>query len=302
MSDPAPRSLLFVPAFRHDWVPKAVAAGPDAVILDLEDAVPPERKPSARTGLASAVAQLRSVGVSALVRPNALATEHGPADLRAAVEAGADGLVVPKVDGGADLERLDAVLEVLERLAGRPGGATAVVPTVESAAGILAVESLASAPRVRAVFAAAARDGDTARSVGFRWTADGLETLAWRTQVVVACRAAGVPPLVGLWQEVGDLDGLRRWASGNRDVGFSGAVVIHPSHVAVANEVFAPSPAELERYRGMLAAVAAAERDGRGAVVYRGEHVDAAHVATARAVVAAAEDRARRGASDPGGR
>ena len=296
---PLYRSLLFVPAHKGDWVPKALRVHPDAIILDLEDAVPESAKRDARDGLAAAVRTIRAAdeqagtSVGVVVRVNAWNTEHGPADLHAAVAAGADDILAPKISDARELVRLDAVLSYLERTTDAVDGSTRVIASLETAAGLVAAASIAAAPRVVACVAAAAKDGDTARSVGFRWSAEGLETLAWRTNAVVACRAAGAHPIVGVWQEVHDLDGLSAFADANRAIGYGGQVVIHPSHVGPVNAAFAPTEAEIRYYEGLLAAVAEAEREGRGAVAYEGDHVDAAHVATARAVLERARGLSR---------
>lgn len=292
------RSLLFVPANKPTWVAKALRHDLDALILDLEDAVPADDKATARAGLADAVAEVRETAphVGVIIRPNAWSTAEAPADLEAAVLAGADALLVPKVDDLAAVRSLDAVLSFIERRAGRSDGATEIVASLESAAGILQADRIAAGPRLGGALAAAARDGDTARSVGFRWSPEGQETLAWRTQVVLACRAADERhPIVGLWQDVHDLDGLRRFADANRDLGFRGQVVIHPSHIDVVNEVYSPSDELVAYYRGMLEAWDAAQAEGRGAVSYDGDHIDIAHVRTAREVVDFAERLTERG-------
>lgn len=292
------RSLLFVPAHKADWVHKALRAEPDAIILDLEDAVPADAKARARDGLDDAITEARATAphVGLLVRPNHWSTSEGPADLEAAVRARADALLVPKVDRADDLVHLGAILDYLERTHGVPDGATEVVASLESAAGLVATESIVRVPRVAGALAAAARDGDTARSVGFTWTPAGLETLAFRSHAVLACRAADARhPIVGLWQDVQDLDGLRDFAVANQQLGFRGQVVIHPSHVATVNEVYSPSPATVAYYRGLVEAWDAAQQQGAGAVVYDGDHIDVAHVATARDVLAFAERLAARG-------
>jgi citrate lyase subunit beta/citryl-CoA lyase len=230
-----------------------------------------------------------------VIRPNPWSSPHGPEDLDAAVPLAPDALLVPKVDREADMVRLDAVLEHLERRAGLAPRQVRVVASLESASGLTCAAAIAAAPRVAGLLAAAARDGDTARSVGFRWSPTGEETLAWRTSAVLAGRAVGGQPFVGLWQEVRDLDGLRAFAAANRAIGFAGQVVIHPSHVEPVNLAYSPTAAEVRYYEGMLEAVRAAEAEGSQAVVYEGEHVDTAHVTTARAVV----DQARRLGTPP---
>jgi len=137
--------------------------------------------------------------------------------------------------------------------------------------------------------AAAAKDADISREVGFRWSAAGLETMYLRSKVVLAARSAGLDHIVlGLWQDVQDLQGLRAFAEANRDLGFGGQVLIHPSHVEVVNEIYAPSDAELERLRRLVAAYEHGARQGQGAVTFDGEHIDLAHVQSALSILAAA--------------
>jgi citrate lyase subunit beta / citryl-CoA lyase len=283
------RSLLFVPAHKPDWVAKALRAEVDAIILDLEDAVPEDAKASARDNLADAIAEMRSTAphVGAVVRPNAVTSAHGAADLEAAVLAGADVLLVPKVDTFQQLDRLDAVLSHVERRADVDDRRTEVIASLESARGLLNADTIAAAPRLDGALAAAARDGDTARSVGFRWSAHGTETLAFRSRVVLACRAAGERhPVVGLWQDVHDLEGLRTFAEANRDLGFRGQVIIHPAHAEPVNTAYTPAPELVAYYEGMIEAWEAASAEGQGAVAYDGDHIDIAHVRTARETVA----------------
>jgi citrate lyase subunit beta / citryl-CoA lyase len=276
------RSALFVPAHREGWVEKAAAARPDAVILDLEDAVPEAEKNAARERIGEAVALLRSTPVSVTIRINA----GTPADLDASVIEGVSALVVPKADSVEQVERL--ALAVGEREAARdlPPRGIGLVVTLETAAGYLAAPELAGAPRVTGLFAATGKGGDVQRELGYRQTPEGLETLYVRSRAVLAARAARLAHvLTGPWQELHDLNGLRRHAELNRNLGFTGEAVIHPSNVEAVNEVYAPSAEELEYHRGLIAAYEAAAANAEGAIDYRGDHIDAAHYRTSREFV-----------------
>jgi len=280
------RSLLFVPAHKASWVDKGVAAGAHAIILDLEDAVPPGDKQRARDTARASVDRLADNEVGTLVRVNSLDTEHFGADLEAVVRPGLDALLLPKIMSLEDVVAFDALVRHFEIRAGMPLGAVGLVPSLETARGLADVERIAAGPRVVSLMAAAAKDADISREVGFRWTAQGLETLFLRSRVVLAARAAGIPHVVlGLWQALSDLEGLRMFARQNAEIGFGGQVVIHPSHVPTVNEEYAMSATDLQRYRGMVAAYDAALRDGDGAVLYEGEHIDLAHVKHAREVL-----------------
>jgi citrate lyase subunit beta/citryl-CoA lyase len=256
------RSALFVPAHREGWVEKALAAGPDAVILDLEDSVPEGEKDSARERIGRAIDTLAGTDVTVVVRPGA------EADLEACVRPGLDALLLPKVDS-------------VEQLLGWGGHPVSLWVTLETARGYLNAANLAHAPRVTGLLAATGKGGDVQRELGYRPTVGGLETLYVRSHAILAARAAGLPHvLTGPWQELHDLDGLHAYAASNRDLGFTGEVVIHPSHVEVVNAAYSPSADEVAYHEGLVAAYEAASA---GAIDYQGAHVDAAHYETSKA-------------------
>jgi citrate lyase subunit beta / citryl-CoA lyase len=136
---------------------------------------------------------------------------------------------------------------------------------------------------VASIAGGAGKGGDTNRSLGYRRTRDGTETLFIRSKVLLDARAAGIQyPLVASWFDVGDRDGLIADAQRNRQLGFSGMLLIHPSHVAPVNQIFTPSVEELAYYRGLLDAMEKAEQQGTAAVAYQGAMVDIAMVKTAQ--------------------
>ena len=276
------RSALFVPAHREGWVEKALRAGPDAVILDLEDAVPDAEKDTARALVGAGVATIAAAGVVAMVRPGDLR------DLESCVVDGLEALVLPKVDS---IENVVPYVVAADRSIG-------IVVTLETALGYQNAAELARGPRVVGLFAATGKGGDVQRELGYRPTPDGLETLYIRSQAVLAARAARLPHiLTGPWQELDDLDGLRAQAAFDRDLGFTGEVLIHPAGVAIVNEAYNLGADELEYHVGLVSAYEEAQREGIGAVIYRGAHIDAAHYRTSLAVV---EDARRNGRLEGG--
>ncbi|SEG55317.1 citrate lyase subunit beta / citryl-CoA lyase [Nonomuraea solani] len=281
-SDPL-RSLLFVPGTRTDWLAKAAAAGADAAILDLEDAVPAAGKAAALDLVAAAV-RAHTGPMALFVRVNPLDDWAAAEELRTIAYEGLAGVVLPKVRGPEDVRFADRLLGWCERERGLPPGHIALVPLLETASGLReAYEVGRAAGRVAYLGAVTAPGGDVERAVGYRWTPEGTETLGLRSRVLLDVRAAGVPnPVAGLWTRVADLDGLRAFAGQNRDLGYEGMLAIHPSHVPVINEVFSPSPEELARCARLVAAVEAAQAHGAGAVTFEGEMVDEAMAATAR--------------------
>lgn len=295
---PPTRCQLYVPGHRPALFEKALASGADALVLDLEDAVPHHQKAAARNAVADLLAARRSApGPLLLVRLNAAETGEQLDDLLAVVEAGADGVVVPKVAGREDVVAVDRILELIERRSGRKPGDTLIVPLLETASAMRDAYNVAKASdRVAYLGGISARGGDIERALGFRWSSAGLETLAMRAQILLDAKAAAVPhPLTGLWTDISDLDGLCAFARQSRDLGYEGMIVIHPSHVPVVNAEFEPTADELARDRKLIELMADAERDGLAAVTFEGHMVDIAMVKTAEQRLARAEgSRSRR--------
>jgi citrate lyase subunit beta/citryl-CoA lyase len=277
------RTMLYVPGHKASWIEKIPTFGADAVTLDLEDSVPDHLKIEARRIVAEAIPRLRGCPSRLYVRTNKGRFAYDFEDLRAVVQPGLAGIVVTKAEDPTDIEALSRMVAEVEHAKNMTVGTTMLIPPIETARAAQFVFEIASNPRVEQIVAVSARGADLERNLGFTWTPQGLETLYHRSQAVIASRAAGKRfPIGGMWQEVHDLEGLRKQALFNKQLGFSGEIVLHPSNVPVINEVYSPSPEQLAHYRGMIEAFAAAEKQGQGAILYKGEHIDIAHVQTAR--------------------
>lgn len=287
------RSMLFVPGHRQGWAEKAVQAGADAVILDLEDSVPLDMKQETRGMVAETITNLSReyphVGI--YVRLNALETGMMGDDLEAVAIKGCGGYLPPKTYGARDVISAEALVDHYERRNGVDAGTLEFVLSLETAQAYADCEAMIKAsPRCATLFAGTARDADVSRSIGFEFTPDGFETLYLRSRAVLAVRAAGKDfPIVGLWQDLKDDDGAWKFARDNKKLGFRGMVSIHPKHVAIANEVFQPSQQEVDFYQGMIDAFEVAVEKGLAAIDYEGMHIDYAHVKTAKEVIAMAE-------------
>jgi len=233
----------------------------------------------------SLAAGSRKVGV--YVRLNALETGMTGDDLERVAIPGLDGVLLPKNYGPRDIIACDALISHFERKNGVTPGKIEIVVSLETAQAYSECEKMfAASPRVATLFAGTAKDADVSRSIGFQFTPEGMETLYLRSRALLAGRAAGRQfSWVGVWQDLKDPEGARRFAIQNRQLGFTGMVAIHPSHVAIANEVFMPSAQEVLFYSGMIEAFEKAEAEGIAAVVYEGQHIDYAHVKTARQVI-----------------
>lgn len=279
------RSVLFVPAHKADWIQKALRSEADGVILDLEDSVPEAEKQLARANAREAI--LGYSGDKALiVRANGLTTEHFGEDLRQVSVAGLSAYLLPMLSTRDDVVAFDSVIAAGEIANRVPRGTIEVIASFETAASIVNVDEIVSAPRVGGVMAAAAKDADISRSVGFQWTRQGSETLYLRSRILMAARAVGLKMIVlGLWQDVRDLEGMRDFARQNAGLGYTGQVLIHPTHAPIANDEYGLSPERAEYYRRLVAAFEAGEAAGHGAVSFEGEHIDIAHANNARALL-----------------
>ncbi len=278
------RSILFVPGNRPDWMDKAPKYGPDALILDLEDAVPIAEKAEARQTVRAGIERLRERGVPIVVRVNGVNTGLTGEDVEAIVTAGLVAVAVPKLERVEEVLKVDAWIELFERKAGLPLGTVEILALPETARGIMNAYQLATAcPRVGNILGGVgARSGDVTKAIGYKWTRSGLETLYLASHLLLAARAAGIDyPIGGGSLEVGDTELVRAQLQRAREIGYRGALLIHPSAVPIANEVFAPSTEEIEWNKGVLRAMAEAERAGRAAVTYDGMMIDYAHVRNA---------------------
>ena len=275
-------SWLFVPGSRADRFDKAARAGADQVIVDLEDAVAPARKASARDDVAR---WLGGPG-DAWVRVNAPGTQWHEHDLRALAGcAGLRGVMVPKAEDPAALERIAGEL--------RPG--TPIVALVETAAGVRDAAAVAACPAV---------GGLAFGSIDFALDIDAAETdealLFARSALVIAARAASLPaPIDGVTVETTDTAVIRRDAARARSLGFGGKLCIHPAQVEPVNSAFSPDPAEVEWARRVLAAAAqhAGGAHAEGAFDLDGEMIDTPVLERARRLIARAGAREARGTS-----
>jgi citrate lyase subunit beta/citryl-CoA lyase len=280
--------MLFTPGNRPRMVAKVATFGADAVILDLEDAVPLAEKEATRPVVRAALPTLAG-GPPRYVRVNALETGLTGGDLEAIVCADLDGVKLPKVETADDLLEVDRLLSDLEAERGLEVGQIDLIPSIETARGVLNARSIAEAgSRARLLSFGA---GDFCRDVGVRftgnlWEPDGLELLFARSQIVLASRAAGLePPLDTVWLDVRDHAGLEQDARAAYRLGFQGKMAIHPGQVPIINEVFSPTAEEIDYARRVVAAFEQAEAAGSASIAVDGRLVDYPIVIKARWVL-----------------
>lgn len=267
---PPPRSLLFVPGHRPDMVAKVGRWRPDAVVVDLEDAVAAADKDRARDAAVEAVAGLDLPGTQVLVRVNPPGTPWWPDDLAAVAASRAAGAVLPKYDDPGFLEELHRRLTTSQR----PD--PLVIVGIETVAGVADSRALLAAGPGAAYFGAE----DFVADLGGVRTPEGLEVLYARSQVGIAARLAEVPAIDQAVMAIGDEARFRADAEAGRRLGYVGKICIHPSQVALAHALYTPSPEEVAHAERVLAAAAA------GVAAVDGEMVDEVHARMARQVLA----------------
>ena len=286
------RSFLFAPGNHPRRVEKALSLGADAVILDLEDACPIAEKVATRA-IVVAACQKDRAGLG-YVRVNATTTEFGYGDIVAVVQRGVDGIVLPKVESADELRAVEWVISSLERERGLPPGRFDVIPIIETGKGVANVRAITSAgTRVKRIAFGA---GDFTLDMGLTWTRDEAELLPYRSECVLASRAAGIEaPVDTVWVDLKDAEGFRASAVRIKQLGFQGKMCIHPEQVPVVNEIISPSAAEVAWSRKVVDAFDAAEKAGSASIQLEGRFIDYPIVYRARRVLAQAEEIARKG-------
>ena len=291
------RSMLSVPGSRPVLFPKAARSGADQVMIDLEDAVAPDDKETARDAVVAGLSKVdwEAGGQSVTVRINDTGTSWMEGDVRAVVTGAGeyvDTLMVPKVTGPQDVIRVAALLDELEdtRRSSTPIG---IEVLIETARGLAYVNEIAgSTPRLEALHFGA---GDFGAGMGARTLSigEGLGVgnrwQAVRTMIAVAARAHGLRPIDSAYDDFHDDDGYLAEAREAAGLGFEGKWAIHPRQVTLANLVFSPTREEVEAARGLLKALEAAAAEGQGAARYRGKMIDAASARLAENILRIAE-------------
>ena len=310
LQPPAParpnRCQLFGPASRTALFAKMAVSAADVVNLDLEDSVAPTDKDAARANAVAATHEVDWGAKTLSVRINGLDTPWWYRDVVDLIEKGSDRLdliMIPKVGCAEDLYAVDALVTAAERAVGRRRRLGFEV-IIESAAGICHVEAIAAAtPRLQAISLGAA---DFAASMGMQTTGIGgtqanyymlhegarywADPWHWaQAKIVAACRTHGILPVDGPFGDFSDDEGFRAQARRSATLGMVGKWAIHPKQVALANEVFTPSPEAVAEAREILSAMEAAKARGEGATTYKGRLVDIASIKQAEVIVRMAE-------------
>jgi malyl-CoA/(S)-citramalyl-CoA lyase len=296
------RCQLFGPGSRVELFEKMAASAADVINLDLEDSVAPSDKDSARKNVIEAINDIDWGTKTLSVRINGLDSPYWYRDVVEILETAGeriDQFMIPKVGNAADIYAVDALVTAIEAAKGRNKRINFEV-IIESAAGLSHIEEIAaSSPRMQAMSLGAA---DYAASMGMQTTGIGgtqenyymhhegqkywADPWHWvQAAIVAACRTHGLLPVDGPFGDFSDSEGFRAQALRAATLGMVGKWAIHPKQIALANEVFTPSDAQVTEAREIIAAMETAKANGEGATVYKGRLVDIASIKQAEVIV-----------------
>ncbi|MFX0542203.1 HpcH/HpaI aldolase/citrate lyase family protein [Roseovarius sp. S4756] len=270
------RSVLYIPASKERALEKARDLPCDAIIFDLEDAVAPDAKAEARASLAAALGSSGYGHRAKIVRINALTTEWGLEDVRSLKDAGADAVLLPKVNTRSDVDNLVDLL----------GDDMPIWVMMETPVSVFNARDIASHGRVAALVTGT---NDLTKDLGSRTRADRLPLMMALQTIVMAARAARIIAIDGVYNRFRDGDGLAAECEQGRDLGFDGKTLIHPAQIEGANRAFAPTTSEIDLARRQIAAHEASQASGEGVAVVDGTIVENLHVVAARRILAKAQ-------------
>ncbi len=269
------RTALFAPGNRPDRAEKALGLSADAVIIDLEDAVPIAEKESSRSIVRDVLE--KHPGKRMYVRINALTTPYAKGDLEAVMSKNLKGIMLPKVESPDDIFEIDRLLSDVEKKAGLNPGVLEIIPICETAKGLEEAYHIASArPEHHRILTIAFGAADYTLDLGISLTREGKELEYPRSRLPVACRAGRImPPLDTPWMvDLKDMDGLVADIKKAKAFGFMGKIVIHPNQIQPCHDIFTPTEEEINYAKKVIEAFEEAERVGKAAIQLEGKFVD----------------------------
>jgi len=266
------RTMMFVPGNNAGMLKDAHIFGADALMFDLEDSVALAEKDTARFLVYNCIKALDYEGAEIVVRINGLDTPFGKDDIESMVRAGVNVIRLPKTESAKDVEDVEAIITEVETKIGREIGSTKMMAAIEGPLGAINAYEIAKSSKRLIAIALGAEDYVT--SMKTKRYPDGTELLAARSQIVMAARAAGLYALDTVYSDVNNEEGLRREAALIRQLGFDGKSVINPRQIAIVNDVFAPSQAEINNAVKVMHAIEEAKEKGSGVIALNGKMID----------------------------
>ena len=287
---------MFVPGDRQRMIDKALSLNVDAIMMDIEDGVAPSAKEHARQQIGASMdvvaEQLKQHPghrtPARFVRVNAVGSDRFIEDIKAVVRPGLEGLVVPKVENVEQIRIVEDELGRAEVAHHLPGGSLELLVAIETPIGLFNAWPIAScSPRVMGLIFGA-EDFTREMNLPVRREAEAVDLIYARSAIATAAAAAHIQAVDGVWVDLNDPEGLRRFARQARRLGMSGISIIHPSQIDEANAAFTPTPDDIAYAQEVLAAFEDARARGAGAIAFRGQLLDFPIVDRARQTVALA--------------
>ena len=282
------RSMLFLPGNTPNIIVNGEILGADAVILDLEDAVAPTEKDSARILVRNAIGRMGFGKCEVIVRINSIDTDFWKKDLDTIIPVKPALIMPPKTSCAEDVLAVDEYITQLEEKLGMEKNSVGLIPLIETALGVENAFKIASASeRVQAIFLGGE---DLTADLHCKRTKEGNEIAYARSRMVMAARAAGVEVYDTPFTDVNDDEGIYTDAQYAKSLGFTGKSAISPRHVKAINQVFSPSQKDIDYAYEVMEAIRIGKEQGKGAVALRGKMIDAPIVARAQQTIAMAEE------------
>lgn len=275
------RSLLFVPANNSRFLEKAKTISADIVCFDLEDSVPEAEKEQARNLVKDALKVRSEYAADVYVRTNSPVSGKIAQDLNYVMQKGLDGIVIPKVNNIKELDMVCKIISSIEKK--RKLEPPSIIPSIESAQGVVNAYGIASANKriVALIFGIF----DLLNDMGIEYTKDAQGAMYARSKIPVDATAAGVLAIDAIWQDLKDVEGLRRDCMVGRSLGYCGKSLIHPDQITHTHQLFAPTKSELEWAKKVIDVYERAAKNKKGATLVDGKMVDEVHYKRAKALL-----------------
>lgn len=262
---------MFIPGNNPGMMQDAHVYSPDAIMLDLEDSVTVSEKDTARLLVYNALRSVNYGGIELVVRINPLNSPYGKKDVHAAIKGGAEIIRMPKTETADEVIELEKEIEIVETKLGCLGR-TQIMAAIETAQGVMNAYAIAKASKRMMGIALGAED--YCANLKTTRSKEGSELLYARETIVVAARAAGIDALDTVYSDLNDMESFRKEVEFVKQLGFDGKSIINPRQIEIVNEVYAPTPLEIEKASRIIAAIKEAEKRGSGVISVNGKMVD----------------------------
>lgn len=282
------RSLIFVPGNNSRFLEKAKSLEADIVCFDLEDSVPESEKQKARSLIQNILSQRSQFSSSVFVRTNSPISGKIPADLKEIVRRGLDGIVIPKVNNVKELSKIEKLVGQLEKK--HKTRKLELVPSIESTQGVVNCFDISShSKRITAIVFGVF---DLLNDMGIEYTKQPEGAKYSREKIAVDSRAAGIPAIDAIWQDLKDKKGFEQDCMIGKRLGYAGKSIIHPDQIPIVHKVFFPNQTEIEWAEKVCKNYLQSSKKGRGATVVDGKMIDEVHFKQAKALLELVQNKA----------